>query len=208
MTKVAQTTGGEMGYSYLNDPYVRLMLQVQQGDEEAFDQLVSAFRYRIVAAFFTRLQDWETAEELTQELFLRVYRNRHNYKPTARFATWLFRIAGNLTKNCRRDRQRRREICFTRCQTGGDSPEARASDETATLPVQQLEERELRSVVRAAVEELNDPQRTAMLLTHFQGMSYKEVGRAMQRTPASVKSLLSRARKNLKNRLEPYVTAG
>src|SRR5690606_12262668 len=88
--------------AYLVDPDVQLMLRVKQGDEEAFARLVATYQDRLVSIFANLVGDQETAEDLTQEVFLRIYRARHGYQPNAKFATWVFRIANNLASNSRR----------------------------------------------------------------------------------------------------------
>ena len=93
----------------LRDPDVRLMLRAKSGDETAFTQLVTTYQDRLVGVLTHLLQNQEAAEDLAQEVFLRIYRARHGYEPTAKFSTWLFRIANNLASNMRRDRGRRRE---------------------------------------------------------------------------------------------------
>ena len=94
--------------SYLHDPDVQLMLRVKEGDDEAFTRLMEAYQDRLTGIFYHILQNQEAAEDLAQDVFLRVYRARHTYQPTAKFSTWLFRIANNLASNSRRSHGRRR----------------------------------------------------------------------------------------------------
>lgn len=95
---------------YLRDPDVQLMLRVQQGDEQAFAELVTNYQDRLINVFSNLVDSRETAEDLAQEVFLRVYRYRDRYQPTARFSTWLFRVAHNVASNLRRTADRRREV--------------------------------------------------------------------------------------------------
>src|SRR5262245_36885773 len=90
----------------LRDPDVRLMLRVKGGDEAAFEKLVQNYQDRLVAVLFHLVEDRGAAEDLAQEVFLRIYRARRGYEPTAKFSTWLFRIANNLASNLRRDQGR------------------------------------------------------------------------------------------------------
>lgn len=196
---------------YLHDPEVQLMLRAKEGDEAAFAQLVSAYQDRLVNIFFHLVQDQEAAEDLTQDVFLRIYRARRGYVPTARFSTWLFRIANNLASNSRRDRGRRKEVTLAGTESGPLGPrpqEQLATDKSAFLPARQLDKRELQLMVQKALETLNDRQRMAVLLHKFEDMSYEDIGETMEMSTAAVKSLLSRARENLRVALEPYMQIG
>jgi len=193
---------------YLRDPEVQLMMRTKEGDDEAFGQLVSAYQDRLVGIFYHMLRDQEVAEDLAQEAFLRIYRARETYKPTAKFSTWLFRIANNLASNSRRSKGRRREVPLNLRDSGplGPRPEEKlVAEKSALMPTRLAAKSEMRSVVREALDSLNDRQRMALYLHKFEGMSYADIGETMEVTPAAVKSLLSRARENLKTKLEQYV---
>lgn len=193
---------------YIRDPDVQLMLRTKQGDEEAFTQLVTSYQDRIVSIFCHILHDQEAAEDLAQEVFLRIYRARNGYQPTAKFSTWLFRIANNLASNSRRYKGRRKEVPLTITDTGplGARPEEQLlAEKSALMPTRQADKSEMRALVQSAVGTLNDRQRIAVLLNKFEEMSYADIGETMNLTPAAVKSLLSRARENLRTKLEPYI---
>lgn len=193
------------------DPDVRLMLRAKAGDESAFTQLVEAYQDRVVSVFAHILQNQEAAEDLAQDLFLRIYRARHGYQATAKFSTWLFRIANNLASNSRRNRGRRREVPLKVRESGplGARPEEQVlAEKSALMPTRQMDKHELRAVVQLALEELSDRQRMAVLLHKFEDMSYADIGLAMDMSSAAIKSLLSRARENLRVILEPYVMQG
>jgi RNA polymerase sigma-70 factor (ECF subfamily) len=193
---------------YLRDPEVQLMLRTKDGDDEAFAELVEAYQDRLVGIFFHMLQDKEGAEDLAQEAFLRIYRARETYKPTAKFSTWLFRIANNLASNSRRSKSRRREVALNLRDSGplGPRPEEKLiAEKSALMPARQVAKREMQLMVREALDSLNDRQKMALNLHKFEGMSYANIGEAMEMTPAAVKSLLSRARENLKVKLAKYV---
>lgn len=196
--------------SYVHDPDVQLMLRVQQGDEEAFARLVEAYQDRLIGIFYHLLRDETSAEDLAQDVFLRVYRARKTYQPTAKFSTWLFRIANNLASNSRRSQGRRREIPLSLRDSGplGCRPEERLlADKSGLMPTRQLARTELQEVVRAALDELNERQRMAVLLHKFEGMSYADIAAAMDLSTPAVKSLLSRARESLRAKLENHVKA-
>jgi len=194
--------------SYLRDPDVQLMLRVKEGDEAAFAELVAAYQERLVGVFCHLLRDQTAAEDLAQEAFLRIYRARHGYVPTAKFSTWLFRIAHNLASNSRRSKGRRKEVPLNLRDSGpvGTRPEEQlVAEKSALMPTRQAAKSEMRAVVQTALDALGERQKMALLLHKFEGMSYADIGDAMEMSPAAVKSLLSRARENLRAQLEPYV---
>jgi len=203
---VPTTTDSES--AYLCDPDVQLMLRVKQGDEQAFTRLVSGYQDRLVSIFANLVGNQETAEDLTQEVFLRIYRARLGYQPNAKFSTWVFRIANNLASNSRRSRSRRKEVQLKTQESGplGARPaEQLLADKSALMPTRLLDRHELQEHVREALETLSERQQMALLLHKFEGMSYVDIGETMEMSPQAVKSLLSRARESLRMRLESYV---
>jgi RNA polymerase sigma-70 factor (ECF subfamily) len=192
---------------YLHDPDVRLMLRAKGGDDGAFSQLVEKYQDRLVAVLFHLLGNQESAEDLAQEVFLRVYRNRAKYEARAKFSTWLFHIANNLASNWRRDGARRREAPLVGSESGplGVRPEEQLlAEKSALMPARVLDRTETQRLVRAALESLSERQKMAVLLHKFEQMSYADIAAAMDLTPQAVKSLLSRARENLRSYLEPF----
>jgi len=195
----------------LRDPDVRLMLRAKAGDQTAFTQLVAHYQDRLVGILAHMLQNKEAAEDLAQDVFLRIYRARHGYQPTAKFSTWLFRIANNLANNLRRDTGRRKEVALNTNDSGplGPRPGERVlAEKSALMPARQYDKTEMCSMVQAALATLNEKQRMAVLLHKFEEMSYTDIAAALEMTPAAVKSLLSRARDNLREKLEQYVRQG
>ena len=195
----------------LADPDVRLMLQVRDGEAAAFEQLVLRYQTRLVNVLEHLVGNRDQAEDLTQEVFLRVYRARKHYRVEAKFSTWLFTIANNLASNALRSRQRRREVNLQPRDSGATS--ARPLDliiqaSSGQMPARQLDKAEMRDIVRMAVGELNERQRMAVLLSKFEGMSYADIAETMDLSPQAIKSLLSRARVNLREVLEPYFQHG
>lgn len=196
---------------FLRDPEVQLMLRAKEGDNEAFGQLVNAYQDRLANIFRHLVAGQEAAEDLAQEVFLRIYRARHGYQPNARFSTWLFRIANNLAINARRSKGRRKEVNLVGTASGpmGVRPQEQlAIAKSGLMPTRQLDQRELQVVVQNAIEQLSDRQRMAVLLNKYEEMSYEDIGQAMEMSPSAVKSLLSRARENLRQILEPYMQLG
>jgi RNA polymerase sigma-70 factor (ECF subfamily) len=197
---------------YLYDPEVQLMLRAKKGDDEAFSKLVVTYQDRLTTIFYHMTQNQEAAEDLAQDVFMRIYRARHGYQPNAKFSTWLFRIANNLAINAHRKKARRKEIVLP----AGESTSMHAfgpgqqilSDKSSLTPTRQIDKRELQMVVQKAMDQLNERQRLTVLLHKFEGMSYAEIGETMELTVPAVKSLLSRARDSLRLALEPYMQMG
>jgi len=183
------------------------MLRVREGDEAAYAQLVATYQDRLIALLTNLVGDRTTAEDVAQEVFLRVYRARHGYEANAKFSTWLFSIAHNLASNTRRAKGRRKESQLVSIESSGPqaSPQAQmVPEKSALMPSRVMAKVELMEKVQAAMETLNDRQRMALLLHKFEGMNYIDIGAAMEMTPQAVKSLLSRARDQLRIALEEY----
>jgi RNA polymerase sigma-70 factor (ECF subfamily) len=130
--------------------------------------------------------------------------------PGSKFSTWLFTIAHNVASNAQRTLSRRKEVNLAAkgTDTGANSLDAAAVAASGLMPTRQLDKLELRDVVNVAVAALNDRQREAVLLNKFEHLSYEEIAEIMQLTPSAVKSLLTRARANLRDVLEPYLQQG
>jgi len=192
---------------YLHDPDVQLMLRAKSGDDAAFSQLVEIYQDRLVAVLFHLLGNQDAAEDLGQEVFLRIYRNRSKYEAKAKFSTWMFHIANNLASNWRRDGARRRESQLAGSESGslGVRPQEQIlAEKSGLMPARVLDRNESQMLVQAALESLNDRQKMAVLLHKFEQMSYVDIAATMGLTPQAVKSLLSRARENLRVYLEPF----
>ena len=200
-------TGHTSAIMALRDPDIRLMLRVRADDNEAFADLVDRYRHRLVGIMNHLIGNADEAEDLAQEVFLRVYRTRHKYTPKAKFSTWLFTIANNLAMNAIRDRQRRKTLPLEVSDSGpvGGWPTAPISADRAAPPTAGLQQQELAAVIRAALDELNERQRVAVVLNKFEDMNYAEIADVMGLTAKAVKSLLSRARAKLRERLQPYI---
>ena len=195
----------------LRDPDVRLMLEVRDGNGAAFGELMKRYQNRVVSFLEQYTGNRDQAEDLAQDVFLRVYRARKRYVPGAKFSTWLFTITGNVAKNAQRSRARRHEINLEGRESGpmGIRPlEAIAQVSSGQIPARALDRAEARDIVRMAVQSLNERQRMAVLLSKFEGLSYAEIAEAMGQSVQAVKSLLSRARENLREVLEPYFDEG
>lgn len=197
---------------YLYDPEVQLMLRAKKGDDEAFAKLVTTYQDRLTTIFFHMTQSQETAEDLAQDVFMRIYRARHGYQPTSKFSTWMFRVANNLAINAHRKKVRRKEIALPAVESTSMHAvglgQHQLAEKSGTMPTRQIDKRELQSVVQRAMDQLNDRQRMSVLLHKFEGMSYTEIAETMELSVQAVKSLLSRARDSLRETLEPYMQLG
>ncbi|OHB81644.1 MAG: RNA polymerase subunit sigma-70 [Planctomycetes bacterium RBG_16_64_12] len=187
------------------------MLEVRDDSAAAFEELMLRYQGRLLTVLEHLVHSRDQAEDLAQEVFLRVYRARKSYVPGAKFSTWLFTIANNVASNALRARSRRREVNLEVRESGpmGANPlEAMVQASSGQIPARQLDKAEMRDIVRMALEALNDRQRIAVLLSKFEGMSYADIAVTMELTPQAIKSLLSRARGNLREVLEPYLEHG
>jgi RNA polymerase sigma-70 factor (ECF subfamily) len=197
-----------------SDPDVRLMLRVRDGDAGAFAELVRRYEARLVRLMYTIGPRHDMAEDLSQETFMRVYRARKRYEAGAKFSTWLFTIAGNVARNASRSLARRHEVSEVDAPRSEDAPSgpqllaATALEASGMMPTRLAEGSERAEMVRAAVRALSERQRMALMLSRFENMSYVEIAETMDLTTKAVKSLLSRARVNLREILRPYVDAG
>lgn len=187
------------------DPDADRMVLVQNGDDEAFGELVDRYRDRLVAVFAPMVGGRDEAEDLAQEVFLRIYRARMTYRPTAKFSTYLFHIAQNVARNIRRGKGRRKEVAPTGGEAGTTTATALAKDKSALMPSRLMAKAEIQGVVRDALESLNERQKLAVLLHRFEQMSYAEIADAMELSVPAVKSLLCRARQVLREKLDVYV---
>ncbi len=196
------------------DPDVRLMLQIRDDVPGAFEVLVERYQHRLVGVLTHLIGRVDEAEDLTQDVFLRIYRARKGYKPKAKFSTWLFTIANNLAMNHLRSRGRNPATAMgmgtdyaSGTETGLRPLEDQALAREGT-PSAQMRSVELSDVVREALDILGEDQKLAVLLNKFEDMSYADIAEVMGRSEAAVKSLLARARTHLREQLEPYLKTG
>jgi RNA polymerase sigma-70 factor (ECF subfamily) len=195
----------------LQDPDVRLMLQVRDGDAAAFTELVLRYQNRLLTVLEHLVGNREQAEDLAQEVFVRVFKARERYEPEAKFSTWLFTIANNIASNALRSRSRRREVGVPEGNGADSAPlslDQLAKAASGALPTRALDKAEQAEMVRSAVAALSERQRMALLLAKFEGMSYQDIAQSMDLSVQAIKSLLSRARVNLKEILTPYIERG
>ncbi|MFO0422358.1 MAG: RNA polymerase sigma factor [Planctomycetia bacterium] len=194
-----------------SDPSTALMLRVRDGDAGEFEELVGLWQDRLVTLFRHHTGDHSTAEDLAQEVFLRVYRARAGYQPTAKFSTWIHTIANNVASDLRQRAYRRLERGVpmnVSASQSGIGLEQIAVAASGQRPARQADRGELQDIVQRAIAGLGDNQRMAVLLAKFEDCSYDEIAAAMGLSVAAVKSLLHRAREQLRAALEPYEREG
>lgn len=194
---------------------VQLMLAVGRHDAMAFEELMARNQPKVESILIHFVGDRELAEDLTQEVFLKVYKARETYQPTAKFSTWLFRIVHNVALNALRTRKRRPELLFGAAagksrpgESGVFSIEETLLAKSGLIPTRRLDKKELQEVIHAAMESLGERQKAALLLHRFEGMNYRQIADVMDLTPQAVKSLLCRARLSLRELLAPYFEEG
>jgi RNA polymerase sigma-70 factor (ECF subfamily) len=183
-----------------------IMLELRAGNMDAFDILLAKYRKPIIHFMYRMVHNQAVAEELAQEVFLRVYRSRETYRAEARFSTWLYRIATNLGVNHARDTKRERSASTIYL----DEPDA----ETGTTPdvadstpgaEANLLSRERMNAIRKHVMALPDRQKTAVLMHKYEGLDYKQIGDVLKLSESATKSLLFRAYQTLRDKLKDFV---
>jgi RNA polymerase sigma-70 factor, ECF subfamily len=183
-----------------------VMLELRAGNMAAFDVLLAKYRKPIIHFMFRMVHNQAVAEELAQEVFLRVYRSRETYRAEARFSTWLYRIATNLGVNHARDTRHERSASTVYL----DEPDAETgttpdvADETPSAEADMLR-RERMNAIRQHVMALPERQRTAVLMHKYEGLDYKQIGEVLKLSESATKSLLFRAYQTLRERLKDFV---
>lgn len=191
-----------MTASYQDDPGVRLMLAFQAGDETAFDRIVEAYSAQVFALFTRFLGARQNREDLVQEVFLRLLRARERYEPSARFSTFLFRIAYNISVNETQRGAGKERAGDLAEQAGGL---ATLPDDRALAPADDLEREDVVHAVRAAIALLPETQRMALVLAKYDELPYAEIAQVLGTSEKAVKSLIHRARESLRESLAPFL---
>jgi RNA polymerase sigma-70 factor (ECF subfamily) len=189
------------------DPEVGLMRRVQDDEPGAFAELVERVWPKVFGRFFRLFANRQDAEDLVQEVFLRLYRARKSYQPRAKFNTWLYHIVHNVARNALRSRKRKPAVRFS-ALTDSEAAELVARpllDGVAEHPSRPLERLELAGAVHAAVSDLGERQRTALVLHQFHEHTYAQIAERMDMSPLAAKSLLYRARNQLRHNLSKYM---
>jgi RNA polymerase sigma-70 factor (ECF subfamily) len=191
------------------DSDLELMLRVSRGDTDSFGVLLNRHRGPLLSYFVRMVRDQALAEDLAQEVFLRVYQARERYQPEARFTTWLYRIATNLALNRIRDRRGDPLVLEGAVEPDSQfaSPLERAADGRPTAE-ERMTEADRQRVIREAIEALPEKQRAAVILHKYQDVDYRQIAQVLKVSESAVKSLLFRAYESLRVRLEPLLQGG
>lgn len=183
-----------------------IMLRAAAGDESGFNYLAEKYHRPIIHFLFRMVRNQAIAEELAQEVFLRVYRSRQSYRAEARFTTWLYRIATNLAVNHARDTKRERAVRSVYLdapdEQTGTTPDV-ADDEPSVE--QHLLREERMKAIRTHIMALPERQRIAVLMHKYQGMDYRQIGEVLKLSESATKSLLFRAYQTLRDKLKDFV---
>jgi RNA polymerase sigma-70 factor, ECF subfamily len=202
--RTRRAAAGAVPLEGLSDAEV--MLRVKAGDDAAYEYLVGKFRRAMVSFMYRMARNSAAAEDLAQEVFLRVYRSRAGYEPSAKFTTWLYRIATNLAVNYARDRRHERPEQMVSLDESDedtglkvDVPDGSPSAEEAIL------KRERLAAIRQKVQALPERQRMAVVMHKYQQMDYRQIGEVLKLSESATKSLLFRAYETLRQQLKEFV---
>src|SRR5436190_2469268 len=192
-----------------HDPDAALMLRVKQGDSGAFTELVDKYKQPVMNVVYRMLRDTTEAEDLAQNVFIQVHRSAHRYQVAAKFSTWLFTIARNLCLNEIRRRTRHPADSMDVPHPDQEGQPWHEFQDTKTFsPPEQLLQGELEEKIQAALTELPENQRLAILLCRQDELSYEEIAKVLGCSLSATKSLIHRGRETLKQKLKPYLRTG
>jgi RNA polymerase sigma-70 factor (ECF subfamily) len=185
------------------DPHVQLMLRFQNGDGSAFRQLFEAYKIPLLDFIYRYCQDKRVAEELSQEVFLRVYKAALTYRPDAKFSTWLYRIATNICLNEIRACKCRYEIGLASRKAGDEKKLFETVDQsTSTKTDDRIIVEERKQAVRDAISALPEKQRMAIIFSAYDQLSYKEIGERLGCSEGAIKSIIHRSKMTVKDILK------
>ena len=188
------------------DSDAEIMLRAKAGDQSAFDYLVQKYRRPIISFMYRMARNTAAAEDLAQEVFLRVYRSRQSYEASAKFTTWLYRIATNLAVNHARDtRHERPEVTVSLDEPDEESGTTLELPDGALTAEQMMVRRERMKAIRSKVEALPEQQKLAVIMHKYQQMDYKEIAEVLKKSESATKSLLFRAYETLREQLKEFV---
>ena len=183
---------------------VRLMALVSGGDAGAFEQLVERHQRLVIGTVSRMLGNHSDAEDIAQQVFVRVWKSAKRYVPRAKFTTWLLKITRNLVFNELRRRSRHAQVSL---QSEAEEEERPIRDEHAIAPDASLLEQELQKAIDAAIARLPETQRMAVILRRYEELSYEEIAETLDQSVSAVKSLLFRARTELRESLSRYISS-
>jgi RNA polymerase sigma-70 factor (ECF subfamily) len=178
-----------------------LMLRVKRGDDQAFRQIVETYRKLILDLCFRYVGNQEDAEEVAQDVFIRLYKAAYRYQPRAKLSTLLYRIAVNLSLNRIRDRKAKRWVSWEHHRREEEKSLSSETSQPDTL----LENKERQQIIRGVIDSLPTNQRTAVILKRYHDLSYEEIADVMRCSVSAVEARLHRAKQNLKKQLKPFI---
>ena len=185
------------------------MLRVKRGDLQAFEELADKYKQPIVNMMYRMLRDMDEAEDLAQNVFIRVYQSADRYEVTAKFSTWIFTIARRLCLNEIRRRGRHPAESIDSSQSDNEDQAPRQFEDVKTFsPPESILHGELAQKIEEALTHLPDKQRLAIVLCRQDELSYEEIARVLGCSVSATKSLIHRGRETLKDRLKPYLQSG
>ncbi len=183
-----------------------VMLRVKAGDDSAFDYLVQKYRRPMISFMYRMTHNTAVAEDLAQEIFLRVYRSRANYEASAKFSTWLYRIATNLAVNHARDTRHERPENMVSIDEPNEDTGLTVDVADGSLTAEEtIVRRERMAAIRQRVQALPERQRMAVILHKYQQMDYRQIAQTLKLSESATKSLLFRAYETLRTQLQEFV---
>jgi RNA polymerase sigma-70 factor (ECF subfamily) len=191
------------------DPDAALMLRVKGGDMEAFEALVEKYKHPVINVMYRMIRDLDEAEDLAQNVFIRVFQSADRYQASAKFSTWIFTIARHLCLNEIRRRGRHPADSLESSQSENEGqPPKQYQDNRTFSPPQAFLHGELERKIQEAVAELPEKQRLAISLCQEDELSYEEIAEVLECSLSATKSLIHRGRETLKQKLKPYLQSG
>jgi RNA polymerase sigma-70 factor (ECF subfamily) len=190
------------GGSKEDDEDVRLMRLVGTGDTQAFEELIERHQSLVAGTVARMLGSNSEVEDIAQQVFIRVWKSAGRYTPRAKFTTWLLKITRNLVFNELRRTRRRAHVPI---QTESEAEEIPLKDETNPMPDASLLENELQEAIEKAITELPERQRMALVLRRYEELNYEQIAEILDLSVPAVKSILFRARTELRSRLSKYL---
>jgi RNA polymerase sigma-70 factor (ECF subfamily) len=189
---------------FLSDNDVKLMLALKNGDEASFNELLRKYETPLVNFIYRYIGDQNRAEELSQEVFLRIYRHAPKYEPLSKFSTWLFQIAVNLCLDFKKSKHTDpilNSVSITSQKDTDEHKNTELADPLEKSTEQLLEQEEINKTILSAISSLPSNQRLALSLKVYEDKSYEEIAEILDCSVSSVESLIFRARQSLKKQL-------
>lgn len=178
-----------------------IIKRLQQGDEQAFRQLVENYQKQVVNTCYGLVHSTEDAEDIAQDVFIEVFRSIHNFRADAKLSTWIYRISVNRSLNFIRDNKRRKWSFLFDDAAPAKKQQMNNATQLQETPAAELEASERANILNQAIEALPKNQKTAFTLNKYEDLSYKEIAEIMELSVSSVESLIHRAKLNLQKKL-------